>query len=138
MSDNNTSTIGVIASNNADLHVAKTASLNPLVPGQAFTYTLRATNGGPLAVAAGQTITITDPLPAGLTLTALPSGAGWTCTSSVAPVAAAPLTLTCTHAGPLAVAASAPDITVPVTIDGEAAIESLPTTGCATLSGSGP
>ncbi|MBS0321678.1 MAG: DUF11 domain-containing protein [Proteobacteria bacterium] len=137
--DNNTSTIGVTASNNADLHVTKTASLNPLVPGQAFTYTLHVTNGGPLAVAAGQTITITDPLPAGLTLTALPSGTGWTCASSVMPLpAAAPLTITCTHAGPLAVNASAPNITVPVTIDGTAAIDSLANTACATLSGTGP
>ncbi len=47
--------------------------------GSVFTYTLTVRNLGPVAVAGTNTITVTDTLPAGLELTATPTGTGWTC-----------------------------------------------------------
>ncbi|MBH1970790.1 MAG: DUF11 domain-containing protein [Moraxellaceae bacterium] len=48
----------------------------------------------------GGIVTVTDSFPAGANLTALPTGAGWTCASSLGAVfpQAGPLTITCTHA----------------------------------------
>jgi uncharacterized repeat protein (TIGR01451 family) len=48
----------------ADLAVRKTASSNPLVPGQPLTYTVTVANLGPDAAVA---TTLTDPLPSGTT-----------------------------------------------------------------------
>jgi uncharacterized repeat protein (TIGR01451 family) len=70
------------------------------------TYTLTATNSGSATTVAGQTVTVVDTLPAGLTATAI-SGTGWTCTLG---------TLTCTRTDALAAAASYPAITVTVNV----------------------
>ena len=70
-------------------------------------YVLTVTNLGPDATS--QTITVIDPQPAGL-LFAAASGAGWTC-STITPA------LNCTHAGSLAVNASA-SITLTATVTG--------------------
>ncbi len=77
------------------------------MPGFNFTYTLTARNTGPAPVAIGQTVTVTDTIPAGISLRAAVTGTGWTC--STVPVtppfpAAGPVTVTCTrtltaHAG---------------------------------------
>ncbi|WP_241777081.1 IPTL-CTERM sorting domain-containing protein [Acidovorax sp. Root275] len=76
---NNSASFNVTASNDADMQLTKTASINPVVPGQAFNYTLTARNAGPLAVPNGQAITISDVVPAGVTLNSLVSATGWTC-----------------------------------------------------------
>lgn len=76
---NNSASVNVTASNDADMQLTKTASINPVVPNQAFNYTLTARNTGPLAVPNGQTITITDQVPAGVRLDSLVSATGWTC-----------------------------------------------------------
>ncbi|MES2932114.1 MAG: DUF11 domain-containing protein, partial [Pseudomonadota bacterium] len=79
---NNSSSINIMSSNDADLRMTKTASLNPVVPNQDFSYTLTVRNLGPLAVGAGQTMTVTDTLPLNVNLTALPTGSGWTCSNA--------------------------------------------------------
>jgi uncharacterized repeat protein (TIGR01451 family) len=58
-----------------DLAVTKSASPDPYTPGQALTYEVEVTNGGP-ATASG--LTVSDPLPAAL------AGAGftWTCSAT--------------------------------------------------------
>ena len=76
---NNSASVNVTASNDADMQLTKTASINPVVPNQAFNYTLTARNTGPLAVPNGQAITITDQVPAGVRLDSLVSATGWTC-----------------------------------------------------------
>jgi uncharacterized repeat protein (TIGR01451 family) len=132
---NNTASINVSSSNDADLSMSKAASLNPVVPNVPFNYTLTVRNNGPLAVAPTNTITATDTLPAGITLTATPSGAGWTCTPNSGFPLPGPVTLSCTRPGPLAVNANAPAINVPVFAT---ATGPLVNNACAALSGSGP
>ena len=53
------------AANSADVSVTKTDSPDPVIVGNNLTYTLNVHNAGPTAAAA---VTLTDPLPAGLTL----------------------------------------------------------------------
>lgn len=129
VSTNNQASIGVTGSNDANLAMSKKATLNPVVPNQDFAFTLGVRNQGPLAVRAGQTITVTDTLPAGLVSTGTPTGNGWTC-GVVGQV------VTCTRLGPLAVNAGAPDITVPVRAD--SAPLSVTNEACLALSGTGP
>jgi len=134
---NNTSSVNVSASNNANLGMTKTASINPVVPNQAFNYSLTVRNNGPAAVQSGQTITATDTLPIGVELTAAPTGAGWTCTpdgTSTYPIAG-PVTITCTRGGPLAANTNAPAVTVPARLAGTG---SALNNACVALSGSGP
>ncbi|HVR51621.1 MAG TPA: DUF11 domain-containing protein, partial [Pseudorhodoferax sp.] len=125
---NNTATIGVTGSNDADLRMSKATTLNPVVPNQPFAFTLGVRNLGPLAVRAGQTITVTDTLPPGLVSTGTPTGNGWTCT-------VAGQLVTCTRPGPLALNADAPNITVPVLASGPLSVTN---TACLALSGAGP
>jgi len=129
---NNNATINVNSSNAADLSIQKTASLNPVVPGQAFNYFLRIKNNGPLAVATGQTITATDNIPAGVTLTGAPSGSGWSCIPSGG---AGPVTVTCTRLGPLASGSFAPTISLPVILSGAGSVSN---TASVALTGTGP
>jgi uncharacterized repeat protein (TIGR01451 family) len=132
---NNTATVNITASNDADLRMTKTATINPVVPNQNFEYRLTARNLGPLAIRSTNTITVTDTLPAGLTLRAQPTGSGWTCSpSSGFPIAGA-TTITCTRPGPLAVNADAPAITVPVVAT---TAGTLVNNACVALSGTGP
>lgn len=128
---NNNTTIGVNSSNDADLRIIKSASLNPVVVGQAFNYTINVRNLGLLAVGAGQTITVTDNIPAGTTVTALPSGSGWTCTGT----GAGPVTVTCTRSGPLNRNTDAPNITIPAQITTAGATSN---TASVALTGTGP
>jgi uncharacterized repeat protein (TIGR01451 family) len=70
-------------------------------------YTITVSNASPAAaIVAGNTVTVVDTLPAGLTATAI-SGTGWTCTLA---------TLTCTRADALLPLASYPAITLTVTV----------------------
>lgn len=139
---NNASTVSVTGSNRADLTVTKTASLPAVVPNQPLTYTIRPRNSGPLAMVAGQTVTITDTLPAGLTLTANPSNANWTCTvappaTMPPPDAPGPLALTCVRVLPANVAANTnlPTITVSTFATATGTIDN---TACGDLTGPGP
>src|SRR5262249_35162823 len=82
---NNSSTLTtpiVPASSLADLSIDVTDSADPVSPGTPFTYTLRVRNSGPANAAA---VTLSDVLPAGVTLnaTATPQGS---CTSAAGQV----------------------------------------------------
>lgn len=134
---NNTSSVNVTGTNNADLRMTKSASINPVIPGQAFSYALTVRNLGNAAVQAGQTITATDSLPAGVELTAAPTGTGWTCTpdgTATYPIAG-PVAIICTRSGPLAANTNAPVITVPARLP---AAGSALNNACVALSGTGP
>ena len=136
---NNTGSVNITGSSSADLQTTKTASLSPVVPGFDFTYSIVVRNTGPSPVAIGQTVTVTDTVPAGISLRALPTGTGWTCAvpgGTVYP-AAGPITFTCTRTLTATQAANSnfPTITVPV----EANVAGTTTnTACAALSGAGP
>ena len=86
-----------------DLRITKTVSANPLVVGTPYTYTLTVFNDGPSAATGG--FTVSDPVPAGLTVTTVSPGSP-TCT-------VATNTVTCAFAS-LAVGAS-----TTVTISGD-------------------
>ena len=134
---NNSSSVNVTASNDADLRMTKTASINPVVPGQGFNYTLTVRNLGNVAVQAAQTVTATDTLPAGVELTGPPTGSGWTCTpdgTATYPIAG-PVTVTCTRPGPLAANSNAPGITVPARLG---ASGSALNNACVSHAGTGP
>jgi uncharacterized repeat protein (TIGR01451 family) len=104
----------------ADLAITKSHAGNFTV-GTNGVYTLTVRNNGP-SDAAG-TITVTDTLPAGLTYVSA-SGTGWTC-------GAAGQAVTCTRPGPLTNGATAPSITLTVSV-GAAAYPSA--TNTATVS----
>ncbi|MBV7428901.1 DUF11 domain-containing protein [Acidovorax sp. sif0715] len=108
---NNSDSVNVTASNDADMQLTKTASINPVVPGQAFNYTLTARNTGPLAVPNGQAITISDVVPAGVTLNSLVSATGWTC-DALPFVGNGVAAWNCTRSTGLNANSSAPAVTV--------------------------
>ena len=138
---NNTSSVNVTGSNSVDLRMIKTASQSPVVPGYNFTYTLSVANLGPAPVAIGQTVTVTDTIPAGISVRAAPTGTGWTCTVPGAPPYTPPIpgpvTVTCTRTltSTLAANGSFPTISVPVvaTVGG-----TTTNTACVALAGAGP
>lgn len=113
---NNSASVNVTSSNGVDLRMTKTASFSPVVVGQDFTYSLTVRNLGPLAAQAGDTVSVTDTIPAGVTLTAQPSGGGWTCTPSSGFPLAGPVNVSCsrTLSGAFGVGAYLTVITVPV------------------------
>ena len=112
---NNSASVNVTASNDADMQLTKTASINPVVPNQAFNYTLTARNTGPLAVPNGQTITITDQVPAGVRLDSLVSATGWTC--DALPFTG-PGNWTCSRSTGLNANTNAPAVTVSAVLTG--------------------
>ena len=88
---NNSSTVEV--TNTADLRITKSASLSPVVTGQPYNWNIVVANYGPMPVLAGQYITVTETIPAGMTINSA-SGTGWACysdagyaTAAVYPVA---------------------------------------------------
>lgn len=131
---NNSANVNVSSSNDADLRMTKTASLSPLIPGQAFSFSLTVRNLGPLAVGATQTITVNDTIPAGVTVTARPTGTGWSCLPATGYPLAGPGTISCTRNAALGSGANAPAITVPVSTS---ATGTITNTACASLSGAG-
>jgi len=112
---NNSASVNVTASNDADMQLTKTASINPVVPNQAFNYTLTARNTGPLAVPNGQSITITDQVPAGVTLNSLVSATGWAC--DALPFSG-PGNWSCTRSTGLNANTNAPAVTVSAVLTG--------------------
>jgi uncharacterized repeat protein (TIGR01451 family) len=90
-------------SQSADLSIAKVDTPDPVLTGGTLTYTLTASNTGP--VASGPA-TVTDTLPAGVSYVSA-TGTGWTCVQSTG-------TVTCTAVN-LPVG-TAPAITVTVTV----------------------
>lgn len=88
-----------------DLTIAKTHTGSFTQGSTGNTYTVTVTNSGSADKTAGQSVSVTDSAPSGLTVTAM-SGAGWTCTTLP----------TCTRTDVLAAAASYPAITVTVSV----------------------
>ena len=65
------------------LSIAKTASVTQAASGASFEYTITASNAGS-AVATGNPTTIVDTIPAGIKVTGVTGGTGFTCTPSSA------------------------------------------------------
>ena len=113
-----------------DLRLAKTHVGNFSV-GVNGSYTLTASNTG--AAATSGTITVTDTLPAGLTVAALPTGTGWNCSATVI----GSNTATCTSATVINAGATSPNpITLTVVVSA-AAFAASPVTNVANISGGG-
>lgn len=94
------------ATREATITVTKTDSVaEPVQPGATYSYAIVVTNNGPSSV---DRVTITDDLPSMLTLVSA-AGSGWTC-GPVDPV-------NCVWSGTLAPGATAPTVTVTVTLD---------------------
>ncbi len=93
-----------------DLVVSKSHSGNFFQAQTGAVYTITVSNPGSAAVTAGNVVTVTDSLPAGLTATAI-SGAAWSCTLG---------TLSCTRSDALASGGSYPAITLTVNVAGNA------------------
>ena len=89
--------------------------------GGAATYTLTAgvSAGSPVAEGSARLFTIYDPLPAGETLSATPTGDGWNCDES----GGSEVRCTTSSQATIAVGATLPSITVPVSV---AALGALP------------
>ncbi len=132
LNDRSTATVDV--SNKADLVVSKWPSLNPVSVNQSYAYTVRVGNNGPIPVASGQTITVTESLPAGMSLLSDPSGSGWSCNAGTSYPRAGAFTLVCTRSGPLGVGASV-DLILPVVNTVTPGPTNL---ACGDLSGAGP
>lgn len=100
---NNTDTVGKKTTNEANLVMQKGSTLAyPAMVGAEFFYQLRTRNAGPLSIPAGDTITITDTLPAGIELRQIVAPTGWTCGHNAGILPAANATVTCTSTQGLA------------------------------------
>ena len=85
-----------------DLVVSKDHALARFTVDNVGTYRIRVRNAGNLATAGSYSVT--DRLPAGLTLAATPGGTGWSCVG-----AAGASTFTCTSSAPIAIGATLAD-----------------------------
>ncbi len=100
------------------------------VRGSTASYSLLVSNASGVGISQTQgTITVSDSLPAGLTLTGAPAGTGWSCTGVVGGNI-----FSCTRSDTLAPGASFPVITITVNVL-ESAVD--PVTNTATVSGGG-
>lgn len=131
---NNTASVNIVSTDQVDLRMTKSTSFNPVVAGQAFNYTLVVRNLGPLAAQAGDVVTVTDTIPAGVTLRAAATGSGWSCSPTSGLPAAGPVVLTCsrTLAAAFNVNNDLPTITVPVAQTASGAVAN---TGCVAFTG---
>ncbi|HEX4824477.1 MAG TPA: hypothetical protein VFV19_09195 [Candidatus Polarisedimenticolaceae bacterium] len=98
---NNAATADTAVAMVDDLSIVKTASASSVASGTNFTYTLAVSNAGP---SAASSVTVTDPLPAGLTFVSA-NGTGWSCSQAAG-------TVTCTRSSLAVGAAPAIAITV--------------------------
>lgn len=119
-SSNDSSEASISTSVSSDQRLVKTASMSPVTVGKNYSYKLATRNLGPANVQAGQVISVRDDIPAGMSLTGVPTGAGWTCgfvPARPAPVVfpvAGPVTVACTRQDGIGTPANWADITVPV------------------------
>jgi uncharacterized repeat protein (TIGR01451 family) len=118
---NNSGTVNVtIVPDGVDLSITKARAPNPVAEGGNITSTMRVTNHGPRAAAAGE-VSIVDTLPAGETYVGKASGADWSCS-------AAGQLVTCLYTQPLALNASTSFIALNTTAS---AAGTLTNTACA-------
>ncbi len=104
-STNNTESKITTVNSGADMALTLTDAPDPVVGGAAISYTLRVSNGGPNV---SGNIVVTNNLPPAVTFGSA-SGTGWTCSHSAGVV-------TCTRSASIAVAATAPNITITGTV----------------------
>jgi len=103
---NNTDCEDTPVTRDATISVTKTDSVDaPVVVGDSYDYTIVVTDNGPSTVT---NVSLSDDLPAGLAIVGA-SGSGWACNNIA--------TLRCTWTGTLAAGASAPALTVTVTVE---------------------
>lgn len=76
---NNTATAVLGFSNTAQLSLSKSGPQRPAKKGEPFPYTLRVTNEGPMPIAAGTVITLTDTPTAPLKLVGMQTSSNWAC-----------------------------------------------------------
>ncbi len=139
-SSNDASQATISSSSTADQRITKTASVTVTAVGTPYTYKLVARNLGPINVRNGQLITVSDAIPSGMSLRAMPSGSGWTCAlnpAATGPITyplAGPVNVACTRSNGIGTPANWAEITVPVvnTVAG-----STSNTACVKLSSSG-
>ncbi|MFN9805568.1 MAG: SdrD B-like domain-containing protein, partial [Betaproteobacteria bacterium] len=98
---NNTQSEVTTVNTGANLALTKTGAPNPVAGGSNVTYTLTASNAGPNASGA---IVLTDNLPPAVAFVSA-TGSGWSCSHAAGVV-------TCNRAGPHAVGAAIPAVTV--------------------------
>ena len=108
------------------LALSKMATPSAFAVGQNGTYTLQLSNSGSSSTTGA--LSINDPLPAGITSTGTPTGSGWNCAASTATV------ISCSSNAVLPPGASAPPVTVNVTV---AVGTSSPAVNTASASGGG-
>ena len=102
---NNTQNATTTVVEGANLALAKTGTPDPVVGGARVSYTLTTSNSGPND---GGAIVLTDTLPASVTFVSA-AGSGWVCSHAAGVV-------TCTRAGPHAVGAAIPPVTLVGTV----------------------
>jgi large repetitive protein len=117
---NNSSTDNSAVTEVADLSISKT-SAGSAVAGTGLGYSLAVHNAGPSDVAGP--VTVTDPLPAGLSYTSA-TGTGWSCGYD-----STARTVSCTLAAGLAAGADAPAIALATTVNPDVGPSSLVNTG---------
>jgi large repetitive protein len=116
--------------NSPDLRVSKSAEAEPWTSTKTGRYVLRVRNVG--EVATSGVYTVSDRLPAGLTLAATPAGSGWACAG-----AAGAGSFSCTSSVVLASGATSADTIVAVVNVGAAAATSSPTNNVVLVEGGG-
>lgn len=80
---NNSLSRNITAVAAADLRITASHNAAPgAVAGTPYSYTLNVSNGGPNALPSGQSATVTFNVPAGATITGVPTGSGWSCSPS--------------------------------------------------------
>lgn len=113
-----------------NLLVGKTTQEARFIVGRQGHYSIQVRNGG-AAPTDGTAYTVSDRLPAGLTLASVPTGAGWTCSASVGGSS-----FSCSRSDVLAAGASAPPITFAVSV-GTPAAEASPVHNAVMVEGGG-
>ena len=103
--------VAVVGAMSVDLTITKTHAGNFTQGETGATYTVTVTNSGGDPTD-GTTVTVTDPMPAGLTATAA-SGTGWNCTGTTFPTTG---TVTCTRSDVLASGADYSTLTITVDV----------------------
>jgi len=128
MNGNNSASDPTTVNGVSDVRITKSHSGNFTV-GVNGSYTLTTSNAGTLATSG--TITVTDNLPSGLTVAAVPAPAGWNCSTTVVGSS----TMTCTSSTVIPAGANHPN---PITLTVVVAPAAFPSvTNAATISGGG-
>lgn len=126
---NNTSSVNITSSDEADLVMQKAGPRYAVTVNEPFVYWLSVRNTGPLAVTAGQSIRVTDSLPAGVEAIGLPVGNGWDCSASTL------TSVDCVRSSALSSGSTTDAIAVQVRAT---AAGTLQNSACTVLQGGGP